>query len=153
MRTMPSAISEALLMTILSLVRESGHPRAHYIGYADKSVILGLAAAIGRPNVSIMDMYDRWGREALAFWDEDEYGDAYPQTPPDWLDDIRCHFEGRPSSEILLCDCNWSDLDKILLEPATPFRTKHELVLLFGGEFDVQLNNAAKFDRFRAKHS
>jgi hypothetical protein len=67
MHAKPSAISEALLITILSLVRESGHPRAHYIGYADKSVILGLAAALGRPNVSIMDMYDRWGREALAF--------------------------------------------------------------------------------------
>lgn len=153
MRTIPLAIPEANLLKILSLVRESGHPRAHYIGYADKSVILGLVAELGHPNVSIMDMHDRWGREALAFWDEDEYGDAEPPTPPDWLDDIRCHFEGRPSSEILLCDCIWSDLDKILLEPETPLRTKPELVLLCGSEFDVHLNNQIKFDIFRAKHS
>lgn len=153
MRTLPSSISEANLKAILSLIRESGHPRAHYIGYADKSVILGLVAALGRPNVSIMDMHDRWGREALAFWDEDEYGDAEPPTPPDWLDDIRFHFEGRPSTEILLCDCSWSGLDKILLEPGTPFRTKPELVLLFGSEFDAQRNNEKEFDKLRAKHS
>jgi len=148
----PPSITEAQLLTILSVVRESGHPRAHYIGYADKSVILGLVAALGRPNVSIMDMHDRWGREALAFWDKDEYGDAEPPTPPDWLDDIRCHFEGRPNSEILLCDLSWSGLDDILLEPATPFRTKPILILLFSSEFDMQLNNEAAFDKFRAKH-
>jgi len=153
MRTMPSAISEANLLKILSLVRESGHPRAHYIGYADKSLILGLVAELGRPNVSIMDMHDRWGREALAFWDEDEYGDAEPPTPPDWLDDIRCHFEGRPNSEILLCDFNWIDLDKILLETENHYRTKPELVLLFGEEFNVQLNDEVEFDKFRAKHT
>lgn len=150
-RERPS-VTEALLITILSLVRESGHPRAHYIGHADKSVILELAAALGTNNVSIMDMHDRWRREALAFWDEDKYGDADPPTPPDWLDDIRCHFEGRPNSEILLCDCNWSDLDKILLEPATPFRTKPQLVLLFGDEFNRELNNQAEFKNFRIRH-
>ena len=152
MHAKPSYISEALLITILSLVRESGHPRAHYIGHADKSVILGLAAALGTTNVSIMDMHDRWGREAVFFWDEEDHGGLKPPSTPDWLEGIRCHFEGRPNSEILLCDLSWNGLDDILLEPATPFRTKPQLVLLLGDEFNRQLNNEAEFEKSRLKH-
>ena len=152
MHAKPSYISEALLITILSLVSESGHPRAHYIGHADKSVILGLAAALGTATVSIMEMHDRWGREAVFFWDEEDYGGLKPPSTPEWLEGIRCHFEGRPNSEIFLCDLSWSGLDDILFEPATPFRTKPTLILLFSSEFDMQLNNEAAFDKFRAKH-
>ncbi len=152
MHAKPSYISEALLITILSLIRESGHPRAHYIGHADKSLILGLAAALGTTNVSIMDMHDRWKREAVAFWDEEDYGGLKPPSTPDWLEDIRCHFEGRPNSEILLCDLSWSGLDDILLEPATPFRTKPELVLLFGDSLDMRMNETTEWKKFCLTH-
>jgi hypothetical protein len=99
-----------------------------------------------------MDMHDRWGREAVFFWDEEDYGGLKPPSTPDWLEGIRCYFEGTPDHEVFLYDYYWTELDDILLEPATPFRTKPQLVLLLGDEFNRQLNNEAEFDKFCARH-
>jgi hypothetical protein len=148
----PPSVTAAQLLTILSLVRESGHTKVHYVGHADKSVILGLAAALGTTNVSIMDMHDRWGREAVFFWDEEDYGGLKPPSTPDWLEGIRCYFEGTPDHEVFLYDHYWTELDDFLRVPENWVKEPPKLIVLFGDEFATQLNHQSEFKKFCLKH-
>lgn len=148
----PSSVTEAQLLTILSAVRDSGHPRAHYIGHADKSVILGLAAALGTTNVSIMDMHDRWRREAVFFWDEEDYGGLKPPSTPDWLEGIACYFEGAPDHEVFLYDYYRTEMDHILRVPENWVREPPKLIVLFGDSLDMRMNETAEWKKFCINH-
>ena len=144
----PPSVTEAQLLMILSAVRESGHTKVHYVGHADKSVILGLAAALGTTNVSIMDMHDRWGREAVFFWDEEDYGGLKPPSTPDWLEGISCYFEGAPDHEVFLYDYYWTELDDILGVPEKWGREHPKRIVLFGDSLDMPMNETAEWKKF-----
>ena len=125
-------ITENQIEKILSAVRESGFSRVHYIGCAEKSLILALTAEFGVSNVSLMDMEDRWSCDAAAFWDEDDHGGMEAPIRPDWLDGIRTYFDGTPHHQTLLRDYPWDSpaaFDRIV---ESDFRAPPRMVVFWG---------------------
>jgi hypothetical protein len=126
------ALTAIQLETILSLIRKNRLKKAYYVGYAEKPVIQGLAAALGSSNVSIKDMDDRWGCEARFWWDEEDYGGLKAPRRPEWLEGIATYFEGAPAHDALLCDSCWRDPNDFRAIVESAVRAPPRIVVLWG---------------------
>ena len=108
--------------TISLEARVGGRPKTlvHYMGYAHEPVLRLLHRHLGT-NFSVMDIYDRFGIEKAACWEEDyfvegdsKYSRKYPGPDrPDWLVGVPFCFEGAPYAELLIVDWLWNYQDPL----------------------------------------
>ena len=94
----PSRIVEE----IAGFLRTQPFTTVHYCGYADEVLIRALVRE-GRYTLSLMDYWDRHGRESLAFLEEEGL-DPSQIVVPEWLDGIPTYIEGAPRHQVLLQD-------------------------------------------------
>jgi hypothetical protein len=118
----------AQVAAILAFARERGCRTAHYVGNADRALIEGLSALMGKDGVSIMDMPDRWKTGFAFWWDEREFPDTPCPERPDWLEGISSYQEGAPDCpDLFIHESEWSrpnQLARILVFR----RRKHGLI-------------------------